>query len=67
MSEPSKVMDPIPLGDRFVPIIELSSTETVFKGQPFTNCKKQNVTYNYDISVCKAAKLVASIIKILCF
>ena len=62
--------DPIPLSDRSIPILELRTVETEYKGKPFTDCRKNKHSshedlsnLSYDISVCKAARKVENIIK----
>ena len=65
------VADPIPLSDRSVPIVELKTVETSYKGYPFTRCiEKSNdkaTNKNYEISICHTARKVDSIIKRTCF
>ena len=51
----------IPLTDKLVPIVELSTIEREYLGRPYTTCI--DVIDGYDITVCNSVRRVHSIVE----
>ena len=65
---PYNTKDPIPLSENSLPIVELYTRETEYKGLPYTACigSESEKSEKYDISSCKAMRKVQNIIKGMC-